>query len=200
MDLDAFKKDWQQQQAPDVFETAVPDSVYQRYVRINKKMMRTNIITSVLMITTMFFIGWIWWLYQAQQGWAFDGSIMSIEILIVLVSIVFWSRVMQEKHMTLNKDTKSFLTAAIGKLKRTVYITKWVMPLYAALLNLSLVLYFYDLMKHKPSWFLIASVITTLYIVVTSLIGFKRHRKRQRKEVEPLVNDMEEVLKGIMQD
>jgi hypothetical protein len=197
MDLDTFKKDWQQQKVPEVTKTAASESLYQRFEKINKKMMRTNVVTSILMIATMFFIGWIWWLYEAKQGWAFDGSILSIEILIILVSIVFWSRVMQEKHMALNKDTKSFLKAAIGKLKRSVYITKRVIPVYAVLLNLSLVLYFYDLMKHKPSWFLIATLITTAYIIGVSIVGNKRHRKKQRKEIEPLIEEMEAVLKCI---
>jgi hypothetical protein len=42
-----------------------------------------------------------------------------------------------------------------------------------------------------------ATLITTAYIVGMSIIGFKRHRKKQQKEIEPLIEEMEVVLKGI---
>lgn len=200
MNLDDMKNEWQKKQAPDRLDAAKTDSLFSRYLNVNKKMVRSNWISTIFMCFVMLFIVWIWWLYEANQGWAFDGSIISTEILIAMVLAVMWSRTIQESRVSLIDDTQSFLKDAIAKLKRTITITKKVMPVYAILLNLSLVLYFYDLMKHKPSWFLIATVLTTVYNQGMAYIGFRRHRKKQKNEVEPLIEEMQEMLTSLNSD
>ena len=197
MNLDEIKQDWQKKQAPEITEQEQSDNLFQQYIKLNKSMVRTNLFMSISMVLTMLFIAWVWWTYQAKQGWAFDGSILCIEVLIFIMTVIAWTRVADEHQLKVDNNTISFLKAAILKLKRSIWITKKVIPVYAVLLNLSLILYFYDLMISKPSWFIWASVGTTLYIVIASILGYRRHRKKQKREVEPLIADMQAVLDRI---
>ncbi|GAB3332013.1 hypothetical protein GCM10027429_10950 [Marivirga atlantica] len=197
MDIDDLKNDWQQETSSSAHIEIAADSLQQKLERLRKKILKTNIFQTVVMSITMIFIACIWYVFREGRSWAFHASIVSIELLIIAMVSFFWSRTILKRELSLEQETGVFIRNSLKRLRRTIFLTKVATPVYVILLWISLMLYMYELMHSDMKMFWIASGITTAYMLVVLIFGYRKHRKKQRKNVEPIIKELEEMLETL---
>lgn len=197
MDIDDLKNDWQAAKTSGIQVDVDADTLQRRLESLRKKILKTNIFQTVVMVLTMIFIVLLWSIFREGRSWAFHASIISIEVLIASILTIFWSRTLAKKDLSLNQESSLFVKKSLRQLKRTLMLTKIAIPIYVVLLWISLMLYMYELMSSNMKMFLIASGITTAYVAIVLFFGYRKSRRKQRKTIEPIIAELQEMLKTI---
>ncbi|MEW7277985.1 hypothetical protein ABW636_05265 [Aquimarina sp. 2201CG1-2-11] len=192
-DFDKLKKDWKSVKTTKTELKNDSNSLIERLKKLQRKIITGNIISSILFIPTIFMVGWLWTAYE-KGNTLFYGSLFCLAILILFTIGIFWYRVLFWKTPELDKNVKSFATIMIKKLSYYKWITNIYMPVYSVLLTAILFAYFQTILKDADFWFSFwAYTLTFGWAIGVSFVGIKRKRKKNKKEIDPILHDLKQI-------
>lgn len=197
MNFDALKNEWQQQQAPEVNRQQGENSLAARLRKTQRKILFSNIFITIGLIIGLLGVGW-GWIYMPAGNTAYLINLLMVSLLIVGAAIVLWTRLLFWKKPDFSLDSRTFIQQTLRRLKRTPWITRRIIPIYTTLLFIFMV--FHTLTSLAPfsatvKWVAISGLV--VYFVVVYVLSMRWHRRKQRSEIEPLIQELEKIAQSL---
>ncbi len=189
-ELDEIKELWKSNgPAVSIEQQKTSPQIADAIARYQKKVRRTNIVTSILIAFTITFLISLIFIYN-DESWLFTASLIAVCMLSGGAAIVLWTRSMDSsKQMTLS--AADYTAYQLKKLKRSKRIIEY-SPLYGLILGILINVYAYSLIHHASGEFVFwITNINWLYIVLVSYISYKVKMKRYNRDVQPIVDELE---------
>lgn len=194
MNFDALKNEWQQQHAPELNLQEHENTLAEKLKKTQRKLLVGNIISTLGLMVGLVGIGWAW-IAMKEDNVPYFINLLLVSLLIIFSAGVLWSRLIFWKRPDFSLDSQTFIRKTLRRLKRTPRITRWFMPVYAVLLTALLTYHILNVAADgSPAFKFTALSITYLYVAVSTIWSIRHHRKKQRKEIEPLIRELETVL------
>lgn len=192
-DFEDLKNDWKSVKTSNTELNENSGSLIKKLKKLQRKIVVGNIITSILFIPTFIVLGWLWSAYE-KGNLLFYGSLICMAILLICTIIIFWYRMLFWKTPELDKNVKSFTKIMIKKLSYYKWITNIYMPIYSIILSIILFAYFQVILEDASFWFSFwAYTLTFGWSLLVSFIGIKRKMKKNKKEIDPILQDLRSI-------
>ncbi|WP_106792861.1 hypothetical protein [Aquimarina sp. Aq78] len=192
-DFEELKNDWKSVNISNTEMSQNPDSLLEKLKKLNKKILFSNLLTSILFAPTFIVLGWLWSAYDSGTP-LFYGSLLSMGILLLITLVILWYRVLFWKTPELNKNVTSFARIMIKKLSYYKWITSMYMPVYLILLASILFVYFRVVLKGASFWFSFwAYTLTFCWVLIVGFISMMKKVKKNKKEIDPVLQDLRQI-------
>ncbi|KAA3611019.1 MAG: hypothetical protein D8M58_13640 [Calditrichaeota bacterium] len=198
--MDEFKnlvEDWNsiKGETPTTLKDA--DSLMEKLKKIQRKILFSNLFMSVAFALTFIVLGWVYTSFP-DHGPYFYGSLISMFILMIVTMGFSWYQVLFWRTPDMSQDMLSFSTHMIKKLKYLIWMTKVYVPFYTLMLALAFLFYFQDLLADASFQFkLIAYTLTFGWIFGIGIFSWIRKRKKQKIEIIPIIEQLQEIQKSL---
>ena len=194
MDFDELQKSWKAQPVdiPEL-KPEIIDELASKWAKQQKKLKRVNIFVSIAFLFVFIDLGWVYYSFHEGHTIYFGGSIFMMFFMMCIYLAMLWRGLSFDKF-TADTASNIYLDKYIGKLRwQRMLITRysWI---YAFLLWLLFMFYCYDVtMKGSLQMRLIIPAVITVYIWGMQLIMRYTKKKKQLKNIDELIAEMEEV-------
>lgn len=189
-ELDEIKELWKSNgTAESLKQPKACPQIEDAIARYQRKVLRTNIVTSILITFTIIFLISLIFIYN-DESWLFTASLIAVCMLSGGAVIVLWTRSMDSsKQMTLS--AADYTAYQLKKLKRSKQIIEY-SPLYGLILGILINVYAYSLIHYASGEFVFwITNINWIYTVLVSYISYKVKMKRYNRDVQPIVDELE---------
>jgi len=196
-DLDELKNIWKAQSpdAPAIRTYENRNSLMDNLEKQRKKIFRGNVIATSAMTITISFLTWMMFAYKDEHP-VFYISISAIITVAVAVLFLLWRRNLKSVNK-LSLDSKSYIDYQIRKLELTGKIIQY-SPIYGLVLGILINSYAYSLIgtasKEFVFWW---TNINWVYIILISFISYSIKMRRYKKNVEPLVRELQTLSEAL---
>ena len=193
-DFENLQKDWKTIKASNIGVANTSDSLLEKLIKVNNKIIYSNIAASLAFIITVIILVWIWFRYTNNGTFLFQISILSMGILLLVSFVLLWHRALFWKTPEFNKNVHTFSKNMLKKLSFYKWVTNIYIPIYTLLLSINLILYFEDVLKNVNFWTTcIVYVVTFGWICIGSFIFIRRQQKKNKEEIDPIINELKRV-------
>ena len=191
MEFEDLQKSWKAQPVIEIEDiSAVQERVVSQWSKQRRKILRSNIGTTIAFSVTFCIMGWVYVTFREGRSLFFGGSLLSVNLLMLVYLFVIWKGVSVKKTDP-SVPLSSYLGNYLRQLKwrREVITTySWV---YTVILWLSMMFYEFDVDKgggilHQVT----VPALTTLYIFGMRLWIRNTREKKQLKTLDDLTKDI----------
>ena len=194
MNFDALKNEWRQQQAPDASIRQNDDSLTERLRKTQQKLLISNFFATLGLIIGLGGIGW-GWIAMPDGDTAYFVNLLMVSLLIITTAWLMWTRLLFWKKPDFSLDNQTFIRQTLRRLKRTPWMTRRIIPIYASLLFIFMAFHIMTTLASASAVIKFAALGgLSIYFVLVYVLSMRYHRRKQRKEVEPLIRELEDVL------
>jgi hypothetical protein len=182
--FDQLKQLWQEGAQSQVFKST--EEIVSLARKQQQKLLRSNLSNSLVMILTFAWIGFIFYwfrFYTAPLLLAF--SLIALALL-GWMSLSFWGAWLLRANDTLFASPQEYLTKLIRYRRFLQVSQQWAFPIYAVLLSLGLLLYYWSLMADQWLWFVGISLLTFAWLAYAVLVLGKKVKAKQAARLAAL--------------
>jgi hypothetical protein len=182
--FDQLKQLWQEGAQSQVFKST--EEIVSLARKQQQKLLRSNLSNSLVMILTFAWIGFIFYwfrFYTAPLLLAF--SLIALALL-GWMSLSFWGAWLLRANDTLFASPQEYLTKLIRYRRFLQVSQQWAFPIYAVLLSLGLLLYYWSLMADQWLWFVGISLLTFAWLAYSVLVLGKKVKAKQAARLAAL--------------
>ena len=126
---------------------------------------------------------------------AYFVNLLMVSLLIITTALLMWARLLFWKKPDFSLDNQTFIRQTLRQLKRTPWMTQRIIPIYASLLFTFMafhILITLESASEVARFTALGGLLT--YFVSVYVLSMRYHRKKQRKDFEPLIRELEGVL------
>jgi phosphatidylglycerophosphate synthase len=143
-------------------------------------------------------IVYIWYLYEADFGWRFDVSILLINLLIVLTLAIHWYKTTAWYRYDFTESTLKFLQHLVARLKFIKWLSYTGSLIYVVSIWLIFVLYIWEVGQDmEPLQRNLILIAVSLWVGISYFWGVWRQRKKDAVGTNPLLEELEALLKKL---
>ncbi len=175
-------------------------SLMAKLKKIQKRIFLSNLFMSVGFAFAFIVLGWVYSSLNDRSIY-FYGSILSMFALMILTMGFSWYQMLFWKTPDMSQDMVHFSERMLKKLKYMVWLTKTYVPVYTVLLAFGFHFYFLDVLAEASLQFkIIAYALTYGWIFGISTFSWKRKIKKNKLEIEPIIEKLEGIHKSLSLD
>lgn len=171
-----------------------------KWQKNQKALFRSNMFMSIGFATAMIVIGWVYFSFHKEFGWAFRASIAACYLLMIVFFFASWRSYSFQKE-DLQSAATEHIEYQLNKLqwqRRLLTVYVWI---YNLLLWAALMMYILHLTGSNRATLLfrlVAMSICTIYIASIS-IATRRNRAKKVKAIDAMVAELQQ-MKHAMPD
>ncbi len=195
MDFDELQKNWQAQpiNMPENWQS-INAGLTNQWQKHQRSVLRSNIYTTLGFTGAIVNFGWVYRTFHQGHTWFFGGSLLFMSVLLLVYLWVLWQGYALKKNDP-TVSSKEYIFKSIKKLqwrRKTITHFGW---FYAVLLWAALMLYMQDVTTGGSLAFRIgAPMATTIYIYGLMIVIRKTKQKKQLKNIDLLIADLEKLM------
>ncbi|WP_158730198.1 MULTISPECIES: hypothetical protein [unclassified Flavobacterium] len=186
-----FKDLWSKQTVspPDINELLV------KLKQFKNKGIRKLILTSILLVATIGFVAFIWYIFQPQLITTKIG--ITLTILAMLVFMFFYSKLaVSYKAIDGQQSNTEYLQNLIAIQVKQKFLQSRVLSLYFILLGTGICLYLYEYALKMPLYIAIATYFVTLSWFALNWFYLRpKQVKKERDKINDLISKFEVLTK-----
>lgn len=188
-----FKNLWQHQ---DVDQPNM-DHLLLKLKKLKNAGLKRLIITNVLLISTVAFIGFIWYYFQPKLISTKIG--IALAIMAMLVFLLAYNKLFKfYKNASNSKSNKDYLNDLIVIKHQERFIQTTMMQLYFVLLALGICFYLYEyVLLMPPFWGVTTYVLTLLWMSINWFYIRPKVIKKQQNQLDVLIESFERITRQL---
>ncbi|WP_046757801.1 hypothetical protein [Kordia jejudonensis] len=196
-DFNDILNDWKSVSSTEIEVNSESDSLFAKLKKLQRKIVFGNLFMSISFAAVFAVFIWLWNANLGKER--SDNFYMGLTFMFVLLSItlvMMWYRVLFWRTPNdISENMKAFATKMLKKLRYFKWITSFFMPTYLVLLAVGITIYYQDVLQETSLTIkLIAYGATYVWLFVVGFIMVRKKRKKNNKDVDPIIENLEEVL------
>lgn len=200
MDFEELQKNWLSQPVNLPENTpAINDVLINQWKKQQRRTLWSNIFTTLGFIGALLVFAWVYISFHQGHSAFFGGSLLFMSVLLFVYLWVLWKGIAYKKNDP-TLPSKKYLQHALKKLywrRKTITAYTWI---YSVLLWAALMFYGFDVTSGGSILFKTVFIsATTIYIFGMMALMKYTKQKKQLKELDQLISDMQQ-LKDKLED
>jgi hypothetical protein len=198
-DFNDLQNDWKSVSSSELKSKTTSDSLFGKLKKLQRKIIFGNLMMSISFAIVFIVFGWLW--NENPLKGRSDNFYLGLTFMFILLSVtlaMMWYRVLFWRTPNdISENMKSFATKMLKKLRYFKWITSFFMPVYLMLLAVGMTIYFQDVLREASLQFkLIAYGLTYAWLLIVGFVIVRKKRKKSNKDVDPIIENLEEVLEN----
>lgn len=195
IDIVELQNLWQSQKLDITQGLANEGLLKKEILSLRRKMVRTNLFSTSSLAIAFLVIIYVF-VRHDERNFTFSWTIGLILVIIFIVAITIWLRIPTKKDIN-TTDMSNYIIQQIKRLERSRVLIK-VSPFYGLALGIILLFYFTSITDDWQYIYYVSN-ITWIYIFLVSILSYAYHINRFKKEVQPIIDQLKNLLQQLEQ-
>lgn len=190
--FDALRANWQQgNAAPAVDLQRVREAAESELRRQHRRHLRATILMSASFVVAIAVTSWVYLKFD-DHGPMFYGSIIAVNLLMVVMAVLMWLGVQRDKSSAA-LTSRQHIAQQLKKLRYRRFTLLYALPAYMVILLVALLCYYADVLANASAVFKYSTYgATVLYCGLVWLLS-RRKTKRKLADNNRLISELEQL-------
>ena len=198
-DFNDLQNDWKSVSSSELQEKTQSDSFFGTLKKLQRKIVFGNLLMSISFALVFAVFSWLWIENPLKErsdnfyiGLTFMFILLTVTLAMMWYRVLFW-----RTPNDISENMKAFATKMLKKLRYFKWITNFFMPVYLVLLAIGMTIYFQDVLHGASLQFKFTAYgLTYAWLFIVGFIIVRKKQKKNNKDVDPIIENLEEVLKN----
>ena len=197
-DFNDLQNDWKLVSSKETEREYVSDSLLGKLKKLQRKIVLGNVFISIsfAFVFAVFIALWIENPLKGRSDNFYLGLTFMFILLTVTLAMMWYRMLFWRTPNVISENMKLFATKMLKKLRYFKWITNFFMPVYLVLLAVGMTIYFQDVLREVSLQFkLIAYGLTYAWLLIVGFLIVRKKQQKNNKDVDPIIENLEEILK-----